>query len=89
MSVHIVYTHFYRLGGLQSSKYGAKADIWALGCVLYELCGLRRPFEANGLMAVMFKIINAPPPDLPLKSLAHPHTPAHMRAHMHTHTQVL
>jgi len=26
-------------------KYDYKSDLWMLGCVLYEMCTLRRPFE--------------------------------------------
>ena len=29
-------------------KFGAKADTWALGVILYQLCALRHPFEKNG-----------------------------------------
>lgn len=27
--------------------YNNKSDVWALGVVLYELCTLKRPFEAE------------------------------------------
>jgi serine/threonine protein kinase len=39
------------------NKYSYKADIWALGCVLYELCNLRLPFEANSQAALSVKIM--------------------------------
>ncbi|MFO0118418.1 MAG: protein kinase domain-containing protein [bacterium] len=28
----------------QSEPYTTKSDIWALGCVIYELCTLKQPF---------------------------------------------
>jgi NIMA (never in mitosis gene a)-related kinase len=30
-------------------KYNFKTDIWMLGCVLYELCTLQKPFEGDSL----------------------------------------
>lgn len=29
---------------IRGEPYGKKADIWALGCALYELVMLKRPF---------------------------------------------
>uniref|UniRef100_A0A0G4G211 non-specific serine/threonine protein kinase n=1 Tax=Chromera velia CCMP2878 TaxID=1169474 RepID=A0A0G4G211_9ALVE len=34
-----------------------KADVWALGCVLYELISLKPPFMGNSMAAVFVKIL--------------------------------
>ena len=41
------------------SPYNQKSDIWALGCILYELCMLKRAFEAASLPALVMKIMRA------------------------------
>ena len=44
----IVGTPYYLSPELCEEKpYNHKSDIWSLGCVLYELCTFRHPFEAN------------------------------------------
>uniref|UniRef100_A0A672G885 non-specific serine/threonine protein kinase n=1 Tax=Salarias fasciatus TaxID=181472 RepID=A0A672G885_SALFA len=40
----------------QDVPYSCKSDIWALGCLLYELCSLRPPFAASNLLSLFFKI---------------------------------
>lgn len=39
-----------------NQPYTNKTDIWALGCVIYELCALKLPFQANNLMELLVKI---------------------------------
>lgn len=41
-----------------SSPYTSQADMWSLGCVLYELCTLEHAFAADSLYALIFRIIN-------------------------------
>lgn len=42
---------------LQGRKYDAKTDVWAVGCVLYELCALRKAFDATNLAAITVKVM--------------------------------
>eukprot|EP00775_Hariotina_reticulata_P005977 gene5977-6216_t len=41
---------------LNNKPYGRKSDVWALGCVLYEMCCLKKAFEGNSLPAVIVQI---------------------------------
>ena len=44
----------------KGEAYGEKIDIWAIGCILYELVFLRKPFESKTIYGVFDKIINKP-----------------------------
>lgn len=37
--------------------YSYKSDIWALGCVLYEICNLKHAFTAQSLNGLAVKIL--------------------------------
>lgn len=41
----------------EEKPYNVKSDVWALGCVLYELCTLKHPFDALNQGALLLKII--------------------------------
>ena len=45
----------------QDMPYNQKSDVWALGCILYELCTFRHPFNATNQGALIIKILNANP----------------------------
>jgi serine/threonine protein kinase len=41
----------------EGKPYNEKSDVWALGCVLYEMCTFKRAFEAPTLPALVLKIM--------------------------------
>ena len=42
----------------KENPYNSKGDVWALGCILYELCTFERAFSASNPAALILKIIN-------------------------------
>lgn len=67
-------TPFYMSPEISSAeKYTLKSDIWALGCVIYELCTRQPPFNANSHAQLYQKIREgkiAPLPDLYSRELS-------------------
>ena len=41
----------------EGRNYNAKSDVWALGCILYEMACLQRTFEGTNLPALVHKIV--------------------------------
>ncbi|XP_010882942.2 serine/threonine-protein kinase Nek11 [Esox lucius] len=50
---------------LNHQGYDSKSDIWALGCVLYEMCCLSHPFEGHTFLSVVMKVVEGETPRLP------------------------
>ncbi len=42
----------------EEKPYNEKSDVWALGCVLYELCTFKHPYNAKNQPALFLKIIS-------------------------------
>ena len=53
----------------EDKPYNDKSDMWALGCVLYELCTRKHPFDARNQGALVLKIIQGKYP--PVSSLSY------------------
>ncbi|XP_053419089.1 serine/threonine-protein kinase Nek3 isoform X3 [Nycticebus coucang] len=49
----------------ENLPYNNKSDIWSLGCILYELCTLKHPFQANSWKNLILKICQGPVSPLP------------------------
>lgn len=49
----------------ENIPYSYKSDVWALGCVLYELCTLKHAFSANNLLGLVYKIIQEKQESIP------------------------
>lgn len=43
---------------VQSQPYTEKADIWSLGCIIYELITFTQPFSAGNPLTVAKKIVD-------------------------------
>ncbi|XP_041851728.1 serine/threonine-protein kinase Nek3 isoform X2 [Melanotaenia boesemani] len=48
-----------------NKPYNNKSDVWSLGCVLYELCTLRHPFQASSWKNLILKVCRGAYPPLP------------------------
>jgi NIMA (never in mitosis gene a)-related kinase len=49
----------------KEKPYAWPSDIWAMGCVLYEMCALKVPFDAANISSLVQKIVRGPTPSIP------------------------
>lgn len=42
---------------VKNEPYGEKADVWAIGCILYQMCTLKPPFYFNNMLSLAKKIV--------------------------------
>ena len=58
VAMTVVGTPYYMSPEVVENKpYSSKSDVWALGCILYELCTLKHAFVADNLLGLVFKIL--------------------------------
>lgn len=58
-------TPYYMSPELFKNKpYSYKSDVWALGCVIYEMCNLRHAFDAQSLNGLAMKILKGSYPPI-------------------------
>mmetsp|Transcript_5374 Transcript_5374/g.16609 ORF Transcript_5374/g.16609 Transcript_5374/m.16609 type:complete len:945 (+) Transcript_5374:136-2970(+) len=50
---------------IQEKPYSWPADIWSMGCILYQLCALRVPFDAANITGLAQKICGGRLPTVP------------------------
>eukprot|EP01028_Stygiella_incarcerata_P014543 TRINITY_DN981_c0_g2_i1.p1 TRINITY_DN981_c0_g2~~TRINITY_DN981_c0_g2_i1.p1 ORF type:complete len:1905 (-),score=652.61 TRINITY_DN981_c0_g2_i1:1204-6918(-) len=61
----LVGTPYYLSPELCENKpYNEKSDVWALGCILYELCTMKHPFDAINQGALILKIVRGKYPQV-------------------------
>eukprot|EP00762_Andalucia_godoyi_P006801 ANDGO_00910.mRNA.1 putative serine/threonine-protein kinase nek3 len=66
MADTLVGTPYYLSPELCENKpYNSKSDVWALGCILYELTTLKHPFDAANQGALILKIVRGKYPPIP------------------------
>eukprot|EP01028_Stygiella_incarcerata_P004689 TRINITY_DN203_c2_g5_i1.p1 TRINITY_DN203_c2_g5~~TRINITY_DN203_c2_g5_i1.p1 ORF type:complete len:408 (+),score=85.16 TRINITY_DN203_c2_g5_i1:240-1463(+) len=49
----------------KNRSYDARSDVWSLGCLLYEIASLRRPFEASNIKELANKVLMNRYQDIP------------------------
>ncbi|CAI9721227.1 serine serine/threonine-protein kinase Nek11 isoform X1 [Octopus vulgaris] len=50
---------------LKHEGYNCKADIWSIGCILFDMCALEHPFTGESFYSIVNKIVKMEPPPLP------------------------
>jgi NIMA (never in mitosis gene a)-related kinase len=50
---------------ISGQPYNSKADVWAVGIILYELITFRKPFDCDRIQGVFKKVVEQPYEPLP------------------------
>jgi serine/threonine-protein kinase len=65
--------HYMSPEQVRGERADARSDVFAVGCVMYELLAYRKPFDADSMHSVLFKVLQEQPtpvrdlvPDLPI-----------------------
>jgi serine/threonine protein kinase len=53
--------HYMSPEQVRGERADAKSDVFALGCVFYELITYRKPFDADSMHSVLFKVMQEEP----------------------------
>ncbi len=62
----VIGTPYYMSPEVCSNKpYSFESDMWALGCIVYEMCTLKRAFHSNNLLGLVYKIVQETYEDIP------------------------
>jgi tRNA A-37 threonylcarbamoyl transferase component Bud32 len=56
----------------RGAKVDARADVFSLGCVLYECLTGTKPFEADTVTGILLKVVMEPPPPVDFEGLGLP-----------------
>lgn len=46
---------------MRNEQYDYHVDMWALGCISFELCALHLPFSAKSLLDLVYQVVEADP----------------------------
>lgn len=44
---------------VRGPKYNNKSDVWGLGCIMFELCTGKKPFQGNNLNDLIKQILSS------------------------------
>ncbi|KAJ8245752.1 hypothetical protein COCON_G00235160 [Conger conger] len=56
--------HYRSPERIEGKPYNSKSDVWALGCVLYELCELQPAFPEESMRDLFNTIVDGPHPTI-------------------------
>jgi serine/threonine protein kinase len=46
---------------INNNEYSEKSDVWAFGCIMYELCTQKKPFNGRNIYQLCQDILNNQP----------------------------